>query len=261
MSAWQRIACERDGNVVVITLCRPDKRNALDDLMVAELKQAFTKAEASGDSCVVLLRGAGPDFCTGADLEQLERIAAGGSPLENVADAAALGDLFSTMRRMSKPIIAAVHGHALAGGAGLASACDIVLASDDAIFGYPEVRLGFVPAMVMALLRRQCGEKHAFELVAHGDRITAADAQRLGLVNRLFRRQSFDDDARAYAAELASRPAAALRLIKRLFYGMDEMGFDQAIARGAEVNALARMGEETRAGVREFLQRRRGDRA
>src|SRR5690606_25494138 len=138
------------------------------------------------------------------------------------------GDLFVRMRRASKPIIAAVHGNAIAGGAGLANACDIVLASDDAVFGYPEVHLGFVPAMVMAMLRRSVGEKVAFELVARGDRFDADTARTLGLVNRIYPKATFDDDAIAYAASLAERSASALELTKRLLYGMDGLSFEEA---------------------------------
>src|SRR5690606_27035763 len=148
-------------------------------------------------------------------------------------------------------------GHAFAGGAGIATACDVVLASNDARFGYPEVHLGFVPAMVMALLRRACGEKIAFELVARGDRLDAAEAHRIGLVTRVFSAETFEADALEYARELASRSASALRLIKRLFYGIDGASVEEAIARGAEVNVLARSTDDTREGVRRFLDRRR----
>jgi methylglutaconyl-CoA hydratase len=161
------------------------------------------------------------------------------------------------MRHASKPIVALVRGHAIAGGAGLAGACDIVLASDDAVFGYPEIHLGFVPAMVMALLRRAVGEKVAFELVSRGDRISAQEAQRVGLVNRVFDAGTFDAETRGYVAELAKRSASALQLTKRLLYGMDGASFEEAIARGAEVNALARSTKDCQAGVRRFLEKRR----
>jgi methylglutaconyl-CoA hydratase len=145
----------------------------------------------------------------------------------------------------------------VAGGAGLAGACDIVLASDSAVFGYPEVHLGFVPAMVMALLRRSVGEKVAFELVSRGERIDAAEARRVGLVNVVLPDAGFDDAVLEYAASLARRPASAVELTKRLLYGIDGMSFEQAIARGAEVNALARATTECRDGVRRFLDGQR----
>src|SRR5437868_3647204 len=140
--------------IATITLDRPDKRNALNDEIIAGLKAKIAQADQDDEVKVVVLRGAGRDFCAGADLEQLERIAAGATPEENYADAMKLGELLIQMRRSAKPIIAAVHGNALAGGAGLATACDLVIADANASFGYPEVKLGFVPAMVMAMLIR-----------------------------------------------------------------------------------------------------------
>ena len=245
----------RDG-VRTLTLARPAKRNALDDQLIRELTAALADAAADGDVRVLLLRGEGPDFCAGADLEALRRIASQSDPAANLADAGSLGALLVAMRRHPKPILAAVHGHALAGGAGLATACDIVLAREDAVFGYPEVHLGFVPAMVMALLRRAVGEKVAFELVVRGDRIGAGEALGLGLVNRVLPEQEFEEGVRAYAAEIAARSASAVSLIKRLLYGMDGLAFEDAIARGAEVNVLARMTPDTIAGVRRFLEKK-----
>jgi methylglutaconyl-CoA hydratase len=171
--------------VATITLNRPHKRNALNAAMVAGLKAAVAELGPEPEVRVIVLTGAGSDFCAGADLEQLDALAATADPLANLRDAQSLGELFVQMRNAPKPIVAAVRGSAIAGGAGIAGACDLVLAADDAVFGYPEVHLGFVPAMVMALLRRTVGEKHAFELVARGDRIAAGEAYRLGLVNRV----------------------------------------------------------------------------
>ncbi len=237
-------------------LDRPERRNALNAALVAELRSELAELAADEDVRVIGLRGAGPDFCAGADLEAMERMAGKQDPVDNLADAQKLGELLVLMRRHSKPIIAAVHGHALAGGAGLATACDLVLARDDAVFGYPEVRLGFVPAMVMALLRRAIGEKEAFELVTRGDRMDAGEARRLGLVNRVFPEEEWDEAVTGYAAELASRSKSAVSLIKRLLYGMDGLSFEEAVARGAEVNALARLTPDTRQGLLEFLERR-----
>src|SRR5690606_739427 len=134
-----RVLYDVADGVAALTLNRPEKRNALDAATVAALREAFARAGADPDARVVLLRGAGNDFCAGADLAHMERLAETGDPLENLADASALGDLFIEMRRLEKPIVAAVHGHAFAGGAGLATACDLVVASESAIFGYPEV--------------------------------------------------------------------------------------------------------------------------
>lgn len=244
------------GGVRTLTLDRPDRRNALNDDLIAAMTGALADAAADPATRVIVLRGAGPDFCAGADLEALARMAAAADPAANLADAQSLGALLVLMRRHPRPIVAAVHGHALAGGAGLATACDLVIARDDAVFGYPEVHLGFVPAMVMALLRRVVGEKVAFELVVRGERIGAEEAAALGLVNRVIPAAEWDAGVHTYVEELASRSASAVSLIKRLLYGIDAMPFDEAIARGAEVNVLARMTPDTRAGVERFLARR-----
>lgn len=241
--------------VLTLTLNRPDKRNALNGDVVRALKSALVGA--GEEVRVILLRAAGRDFCAGADLDAMRRMAEDADPMANVTDAEELGELLVLMRRHPRPIIAAVQGHALAGGAGLATACDLVLAREDAVFGYPEVHLGFVPAMVMALLRRTVGEKVAFELVAGGDRIGAEEAAALGIVNRVVRDAEWDETVTSYASDLAGRSSSALTLIKRLLYGMDGLSFEESIARGAEVNALARLTPDTRAGLRAFLDRDR----
>jgi methylglutaconyl-CoA hydratase len=147
-----------------------------------------------------------------------------------------------------------VHGNALAGGAGLATVCDLVVAHEHARFGFPEVKLGFVPAMVMAMLVRIVGEKAAFELAAMGDTIDAQDALRIDLVNRVASDDDFDDVVAGMARDLTKRSASALRLIKNLQYGIDGMGFEEAIKRGAEVNVIARATDDCRRGVRKFLE-------
>lgn len=257
MAEYRNVVLDFADGVATITLNRPEKRNALDGHTVAELKRAFLQCDGSDDARVIVLRGAGPDFCAGADLEQLERIATTADPLRNLADAEELGALFIVMRRAAKPIIAAVHGHAIAGGAGLATACDLIVASASARFGYPEVHLGFVPAMVTALLRRAIGEKNCFELIALGGRFDAADASRLGLVARIFDDDNFHEQAAGFARDLAGRSASAVQLCKRLLYGIDGLSFEDAIGRGAEINAIARATPDCQAGVRAFLDRKR----
>ena len=245
-----------EGGVATLLMNRPDKRNALNAELVTAIRDGLARAEADGAVRVVLLRGAGTDFCSGADLAELERIADMGAEA-SLADASVLGELFVSMRRHSKPIVAAVQGRALAGGCGLATACDLVLATEDAQLGYPEVHLGFVPAMVMTILRRKVGESQAFELVTRGDRIGAERAHALGLVNRIFPSDRFDSEVDAYSAGLAARPASAVALSKRLLYGLDGVSFEEGVARGAEVNTLARFTEACREGVRRFLDKSR----
>lgn len=243
--------------VLHLTLNRPEKRNALNGALVEALSQELDEAAGNDQVRVVVLRGNGPDFCSGADLAELEAVA-GMGPERSLMDADRMGRLFTAMRRFPRPIVAAVHGRALAGGCGLATACDLILARDDARFGFPEVHLGFVPAMVMTLLRRKVVEGQAFELVTMGHRVDAAEAYRIGLVNRVLPSEFFGVEVAAFVRELAARPASAVELTKRLLYGLDGVSVEEGIARGAEVNSLARSTEACQAGVRAFLQRAGG---
>jgi methylglutaconyl-CoA hydratase len=245
-----------DGGVATILLNRPEKKNALSREITLSLTAAFARAEADRNATVIALRGAGADFCAGADLAELAEVQGMGVEA-NLSDARHLGGLFVRMRDCGKPVVAVVQGRALAGGAGLASACDLVLAHENAELGYPEVHLGFVPAMVMAILRRKVGESRAFELAVRGDRISAAEAERIGLVNKVFADATFEADVSAYLSSLAKRPASAVKLTKSLLYGIDGVPFEAAIARGAEVNVIARLTDACREGVRAFLERSR----
>ena len=247
---------EEAGGILTLRLNRPEKRNALNGALVGALARAFRDAENRPDVRVVLLRGEGTDFCAGADLSELERITQLG-PEASLVDAQELGSLLLAMRRHPRPIVAAVQGRALAGGCGLATACDLVLASSGAEFGYPEVHLGFVPAMVMAILRKKVTESVAFDLVTGGHRIPAMEALRIGLVNRVFPDGSFDREVEAFSAELATRPAKALSLTKGLLYELGDLSMTEGVERGAEVNVQARQTEECRAGVEAFLLKRR----
>ncbi|MFL5541388.1 MAG: enoyl-CoA hydratase/isomerase family protein, partial [Longimicrobiaceae bacterium] len=185
MSEGAPLLVRREGAVARLVLNRPEKRNALNAELVAALKDALRAADADEGVRVVAVEGAGADFCSGADLSALRRIA-GASAMENLEDVDALAELFALPRRMGKPVVALVRGRALAGGCGLATACDLVLAAESAQLGYPEVRIGFVPAMVMAILRRNVSEKRAFELIVRGAPVSALEAERIGLVNHVF---------------------------------------------------------------------------
>lgn len=245
--------------VATVVLDRPERRNALNAALVAELRATFRELGDDESVRVVALRGAGKDFCAGADLQEVRDSVEAGV-LASLEDAQALGDLFVEIRRMRPPVVAVVHGRALAGGCGLATACDLVLAAESARFGYPEVGLGFVPAMVMAILRRSVGETRAFELVALGQTIDAASAARYGLVNRVLPDADFEETSTAFLEELAGRSASAVALTKRLLYQIDGVDFEAAIRTGAEVNALARLTDDCQAGIARFLDRKDGDR-
>jgi methylglutaconyl-CoA hydratase len=240
-----------DGAIARITLNRPEKRNALNDELIGVLKDTLALAAEDEQVRVVLLTGAGQDFCSGADLAALDRTADAGV-LDHLATARELADLFLAIRHHPKPVVAAVRGRAFAGGCGLATACDLILAAESAQFGYPEVKIGFIPAMVMAILRRSVSEKQAFELLATGDPVGTVYAQSIGLINRVYPDEIFEESVEAYVELLAARPASAIALTKNLLYHIDGMTFDAAIEAGAQANALARMTVDARLGIKRF---------
>ncbi len=242
------------GTIRILTLNRPEKRNALNDGLINALKDAIRAADEDDSLRAIVIRGAGMDFCSGADLSALQKIA-NASYVENLEDAKSLAELFTLMREAKVPVIAAVHGRALAGGCGLATGCDIVLATETARFGYPEVKIGFVPAIVMAILRRNLGEKRSFELVTQGFEFSAQEAKELGLVNRLFPEEDFENAVLEYASVYKNISRSAVQLSKRLLYKMDSMNFDDALQAGAETNAEARMTEDCQKGIAKFLDR------
>jgi methylglutaconyl-CoA hydratase len=254
MIDYQKILYSTEQSIARITLNRPDKRNALDGEIVSEVKDALRVSARDESVRVVLLAGAGKDFCSGADLAALRRISEA-TVMENVADAQNLAELFIEMRHHPRPVIAAVRGRALAGGCGLATACDIVLAAESAQFGYPEVNIGFIPAMVMAILRRSVSEKRAFELITRGEIITAQTAANTGMINRVFSDDEFEQAVEAYATEMAKKSASAVSLAKNLLYHMDAMTFETALEAGVQLNAITRMTEDCKRGVERFLKK------
>jgi methylglutaconyl-CoA hydratase len=244
-----------DGSIGRITLARPDKKNALDRVMADELAEAlFAMSESPVN--VVAIDGEGPDFCTGADLAAIEEML-DAPRQQHLDDAKALGHVFHTIRRMEKPVVALVKGRAYAGGAGLATACDIVLAHEDARFAYPEVTIGFVPAMVMTMLRRSVGEKHAFDLVSTGRILKADEAQAIGLVSRVFAAMEFEQLSKAALDNLAAAPPSAMAATKTLFYKLDTLGFLDGISAGIVANADARATPAFREGVKRFTSRKK----
>jgi methylglutaconyl-CoA hydratase len=247
------VLTSREKGIFTLTLNRPDKRNALSSEMIELLHQAVGQADLDGDTRVVLVRGAGKDFCAGVDLDELLD-SADRSIDENEKAALRLGKLFQRMRELPKPVVAVVQGRALAGGAGLATACDLVLASKSAQLGYPEIQRGFVPAMVMALLRGVVGEKVALDLTLTGRVITADEALRLGLLTRVVPDGDLDREGLAAASHLSEFSASALALTKKLFYQLDGLSLSDGIALGARVNAVARSTPDFRDAIARFLK-------
>ena len=248
------ILINQENLILTITLNRPEKRNALNDVLISSLKNALREADKNEDLRAILIKGAGKDFCSGADLSALQKIAES-DVMENLLDAENLLDLFALIRRIKIPVIAAVHGRALAGGCGLATACDLVLAARSARFGYPEVKIGFVAAMVMAILRRNLSEKRAFALVTQGFEFSAEEAEKSGLINRVFDDESFNEAVKEYASAYEKVSRSAVILSKKLLYQMDGMTFQTALETGAEVNTIARLTEDCQKGIGRFLNK------
>ena len=237
-----------------ITLNRPEKRNALNNEVVAGIAGALREAESDEQTRAIVITGSGKDFCSGADLSALEKISEA-SIAENLKDARSLMELFLLIRKVRVPVVAAVRGRALAGGCGLASACDIVLASNSARFGYPEVKIGFVPAMVTAILRRNVSEKRAFELITRGAEISAEEARHIGLVNHVFSDQTFEAEVTAYVRGFEMVSKSAVALTKTVLYQTDGMTFGDALETGVDVNVIARMTKDCQKGIARFLKK------
>jgi methylglutaconyl-CoA hydratase len=243
-----------EGGVLTGTLNRPEKRNAIDAAMIDGLAALLERAELEAAVRVVVLRGAGKDFCAGMDLEELLQ-SVDRTVEQNRAAAMRFGGLFVQMRALPKPVIAVVQGRALAGGCGLATACDLVVAAESAQFGYTEVQRGFVPALVMNMLRRAVGEKIAFDLAATGRLLTAREAERAGFVSRVLPDAEFEAGAEQIVRGIAGLSATALALTKQQLYRLDGVGFEDGIRLSADVNAVSRTTPDFRAAIAAFLRK------
>lgn len=246
-----RVRLLRDGAVGRIIMTRSDRRNAIDREMADALFSALAQFETDPACRVIHLGAEGEDFCAGADLEALDRLVDAGADAQR-EDAEAFGRVLLAIRALMKPVVCTVRGRALAEGAGLATACDVVLAHEGAEFGYPEVRVGFVPSLVMTALRRAVGEKHAADLVLTGRIVSAEEAERIGLISRVVPAAAFDDDINATLEQISHSPATALALTKWLFYKLDALSFEDGIAAGVVTNVEARATDDFKRGLQRF---------
>jgi len=239
--------------VARITLNRPDKRNAITSEMMSALREALQRGADDSTVRVLLIRGAGKDFCAGLDLSEVLKSAENAET--SLASARRLGDLYIAMRLHPKPIISAVQGRAFGGGAGIATASDLILAAESAQFGYPEVKLGFIPAIVTTMLRRAVNERQATELALTGEPISAPRAYAIGLINHVFPDAEFRPEVERYVAALAENSATAMSLSKKLLYETDGMSFEVSIEAGVQANVNARMTDDFKRGVERFLKK------
>jgi methylglutaconyl-CoA hydratase len=253
---FETIQLIHDGGIATITLNRPEKRNAISFQLVAELFSALDQIEQTSEAQVVILTGTGKAFCAGLDLEELKSLL-GKTHQQNVEDSARMAQLFRRLYDFPRPTIAAVNGAAIAGGTGIATMCDFTLATPDAKFGYTEVRIGFVPAIVSSMLVWQVGHKVARDLLMSGRMFTASEARGYGLVNEVVEPDRLMDHARQLASELMQNSPSSVRATKKLINGFLAPHLDRQIAQAIEDNARIRTTEDFREGVTSFLEKRK----
>ena len=251
----QIVLREDHGNIRVLTLNRPDVRNALSRTLRDALQIELNEAKHDATIRAVILTGSGKAFCAGLDLNELKGIAER-STEENREDSAALAALFETIYLFPKPVVAAVNGHAVAGGAGLASVCDLIIMSEDAKIGYTESRIGFVAALVGVFLVRQVGEKHARDLLLSARLIEAAEAQRMGLINETQPAENVLRRALERTQELVNNAPSSLAMTKALLAAVPSMGLSEGLRYAIELNALSRTTADLKEGVTAFLEKR-----
>ncbi len=253
---FTRIKYSVEQRIANVTLSRAEKHNALDDTMVSELSAAFTAAQKDSSVKVIILRGEGDSFCSGADLEYLQRMAKFDFN-QNQEDSTVLMKLFLQVYTHRKPVVALVHGNALAGGCGLATVCDFVVAArETARFGYTEVRIGFIPAIVMVFLIRRVGEARARELTLRGNTISAEEAMRIGLVNYVVPAMELEEYGKQLAQELiAKNSGSSMGLVKELMARVHGMSTNDALDYAANLNALTRMTDDCKKGIEAFLKK------
>jgi len=241
--------------IAYITLNRPDKRNALNFQVVAELKEAFKQAQSDENAKVIVLKAEGKVFCAGADLEYLQTLQKNTFE-ENLADSSHLKELFELIYTHPKIVIAQIHGHAIAGGAGLAAVCDFSFSVPEAQFGYTEVKIGFIPAIVMVFLLRKIGEGRAKELLLSGDLISAQKAKEYGLINYIVEAENLASEVEKFALHLCrNNSAQSLATTKQMIARVQEMPLSEALNFAAKQNATARESTDCKKGIASFLEK------
>ena len=252
---YAALALTYEGPVATVTLNRPEKRNAISYELIEEIHHALHDVQKSS-AHIMILTGAGAAFCSGMDLDNLREITKH-TEEENLADSGRMAHMFRALYDFPKVTIAAVNGAAIAGGCGLATLCDFTLASSAAKFGYTEVRIGFVPAIVSTFLLRQVGEKRARDLLLTGRIIDADEAFRIGLVNEVVAPEYLLARAQELAETLAANSPASLLATKRLLRTFSHVELDRQVAAAVDENARIRTTHDFREGVASFLEKRK----
>jgi enoyl-CoA hydratase len=251
---FEHVRVERRGPRLYVTLNRPEARNALNRVVIRELGEALARLQADATARVVVLRGAGERaFCAGADLREIFQDA---PILEARERYAGLAAILEAIPRMRAPVIGQVHGYALAGGCGLAAACDLVVASEDAVFGLPEVKLGLLPLVVLAPILRAAAPKRVLHLVLSGAELPAREALALGLATQVVPRAELDETVQALARTLAGYSPGALAIAKEAFYNALELSYAQALPYLRDLLTIVARSEDAQEGIRAFLEKR-----
>lgn len=252
--SYNKILTEEIGPTKKITLNRPDKRNSLDEEMISELTEVFKKYSEDAETKTIILTGAGGNFCSGLFLDYLQKISEY-DILQNKMDSHRFKNLLLTVYNCRKPVIAMVDGYALAGGCGIASACDIIVSSDTAQFGYTEVKIGFIPAIVMIFLLKRVSETHAKDLLLTSKFITGDEAFRIGFSNYVTNQNDLESFTLKLCEDMNKLPMSSMSLTKEMFKNVSSMSFETALEYAVDLNAITRMTEECKHGVMNFLKK------
>jgi len=253
---YKTLLISSEAPVLRIYLNRPEKRNALNKTLISELSNLMIKASKSDSVKIVRISGEGSAFCSGADLDYLKELQKYDHD-KNREDIDQLADLYQQINNLPKPVIAAVNGPAVAGGCGLATVCDIIIASDKARFGYPETSIGFVAAVVSLYLIRQIGERRAKELLLTGKIINASEAYEIGLVNKVVKHEILDEKVKELETQLLKNSPDALRQTKELFSVFEYIQVSELISKYKKANLMARESNDFLEGITAFLEKRK----
>jgi methylglutaconyl-CoA hydratase len=249
-----KILVERSGLTAKVILNRPEKRNSLDEQMIIDLRQTIDQLSEDKETKSIVITGAGGNFCSGLYLEYLNKISQF-DILQNKEDSLKFKELLCSIYNCKKPTIAMVSGYALAGGCGIATACDIIIASDNSQFGYTEVKIGFIPAIVMVFLLKRVSETYAKDLLITSRFASGDEAMRMGLINYLVKEKELTSFTSKLCDELNTLPLSSVELTKEMFKNVASMSFESALEYAVGMNAITRMTPECKKGVFNFLNK------
>lgn len=251
---FKNILYTLEENIARVTLNRPEKMNSLDETLIEELTALFKDISANNSIKSVVVTGAGGNFCSGLYLEYLQKISRY-SILENKKDSEKFRDMLLAIYSCPKPVVAKVSGYAIAGGCGIASVCDIIAADETAKFGYTEVKIGFIPAIVMVFLLNRISETHAKELLLTSRIINANEAARIGLVNYVVTHSELESKIMEISGSLSKNSSSSIALAKQMFRNISGMGLEEALEYACSLNAITRMTDDCKAGIEKFLHK------